>query len=78
MFAEGLGMFVFRRVVRVCTALAEVAPMTSWEKPSFQEIAMNAEIGAYQGEEWEGDRYEAPFVHRATSAPPPPAPGQDG
>ncbi len=39
--------------------------MTHWTKPSFEELAMNAEIGAYQAEDWEGERYDVPFVHVA-------------
>ncbi len=37
--------------------------MTHWQKPSFEELAMNAEIGAYQPEDWDGERYDVPFVH---------------
>jgi hypothetical protein len=39
--------------------------MTYWTKPSFEELAMNAEIGAYQPEDWEGERYDVPFVNLA-------------
>jgi hypothetical protein len=39
--------------------------MTVWQKPSFEELAMNAEIGAYQAEE-DGDRWnDVPFLNRS-------------
>lgn len=36
--------------------------MSNWQKPSFEELAMNAEIGGYQPDEWDGERYDVPFV----------------
>lgn len=36
--------------------------MNVWEKPSFEELAMNAEIGAYQPEFGDDDRGDQPFV----------------
>lgn len=42
--------------------------MTRWQKPSFEELAMNAEIGGYQSDDGDGDRYNPPFVHSAPDA----------
>jgi hypothetical protein len=40
-----------------------------WEKPSFVEICMNAEIGGYQGDD--GDRWDVPAqAGREGTAPP--------
>jgi hypothetical protein len=36
--------------------------MTSWKKPSFTDVSMNAEIGAYQDDQ---DHGNAPIVERA-------------
>lgn len=36
--------------------------MTMWEKPSFEELAMNAEIGAYQPDDWDGERQADPWL----------------
>lgn len=38
--------------------------MTVWEKPSYEELAMNAEIGAYQPDGGE-DRDDVPFARAA-------------
>lgn len=35
--------------------------MTVWEKPSFEELAMNAEIGAYQPD-GDDERDDVPFA----------------
>jgi hypothetical protein len=43
--------------------------MTLWEKPSFEELAMNAEIGAYQPENPEDERSQEPFVQTASEDP---------
>lgn len=43
--------------------------MTSWQKPSFEELAMNAEIGAYQPEYGDDERSDEPFLQVAPSAP---------
>jgi hypothetical protein len=43
--------------------------MTSWQKPTFEELAMNAEIGAYQPEYGDDERSDEPFVQVAPSAP---------
>ncbi len=47
-----------------------------WEKPSFEPIDMNAEVGGYQGDEGEGpDRVEpaaaAPPLDRMLDGEPP-------
>jgi hypothetical protein len=34
----------------------------AWEKPTFEELAMNAEIGAYQPDDWDGERRDDPFA----------------
>jgi hypothetical protein len=34
--------------------------MTTWQKPAFEELAMNAEIGAYQADDDERDN--RPFL----------------
>lgn len=34
--------------------------MTVWQKPSFEELTMNAEIGAYSPEDWDDRSDEAP------------------
>jgi hypothetical protein len=47
--------------VLASTLLAMRLNMTTWEKPSFEELSMNAEIGAYQPDEWEGERQQDPF-----------------
>jgi hypothetical protein len=36
--------------------------MTLWEKPSFEEIEMNAEIGSYQAEDGGDQSGNPPFV----------------
>jgi hypothetical protein len=43
--------------------------MTDWQKPSFEELAMNAEIGAYQPEDGDDERGNEPFVQTATEDP---------
>jgi hypothetical protein len=35
--------------------------MQPWEKPNFEELTMNAEIGAYQADDG-GDYNDVPFV----------------
>ena len=39
--------------------------MTKWQKPSFEDLEMNAEIGGYQSDDWSGDRDVPPFAHDA-------------
>lgn len=42
--------------------------MNVWQKPSFEEWSMNAEIGAYQGEDWGGgERFDDPYVQRSAN-----------
>lgn len=37
--------------------------MNTWQKPQFEELVMNAEIGAYQAEDDHGERRDGdPFV----------------
>jgi len=37
--------------------------MTVWQRPSFEELAMNAEIGSYQAEDGDAERRnDAPAV----------------
>lgn len=40
--------------------------MKPWEKPSFEELTMNAEIGAYQADDG-GESNDVPFVSCDTS-----------
>lgn len=54
-----------RAVPRLRTKFANPVPMTAWQKPSFEELAMNAEIGAYQPEDGEDRDYE-PVVQAAS------------
>src|SRR6188768_2625004 len=49
-------------IVRVQRTL----PMNKWQKPSFEDLEMNAEIGGYQADD--GGREDPPFVHRAESS----------
>jgi hypothetical protein len=42
--------------------------MNPWETPTFQEVAMNAEIGAYQPEHGDDDRGDEPFAQREPKA----------
>jgi hypothetical protein len=48
---------------RARTAFAKQAAMTDWQKPHFEELAMNAEIGAYQPEFGDDERSDEPFVN---------------
>lgn len=43
--------------------------MTLWQRPSFEELAMNAEIGAYQPEYGDEERSDEPFARTAPLAP---------
>jgi hypothetical protein len=36
--------------------------MNKWQKPSFEDLEMNAEIGGYQADD--GEREDPPFIHR--------------
>ncbi len=47
---------------------ANANDMTTWEKPSFEELSMNAEIGAYQPDDWDGERQPDPFVASGSDA----------
>jgi hypothetical protein len=40
--------------------------MNKWQKPSFEDLEMNAEIGGYQADD--GGREDPPFIHRAESS----------
>jgi hypothetical protein len=42
--------------------------MNVWEKPSFEELAMNAEIGAYQPEFGDEERSDEPLGQFETAA----------
>lgn len=41
--------------------------MNTWEKPRFDELAMNAEIGAYQPDFGDDERSDEPWVTEAAS-----------
>jgi hypothetical protein len=43
------------------------SPMTTWQKPDFTEVSMNAEIGAYQ-EDFGGRGNAPPRAHARTEA----------
>ena len=47
--------------------------MIVWQTPSFDELSMNAEIGAYQPEPGDDEGGDPPFVV-ATREPPAPGP----
>jgi hypothetical protein len=49
------------------TLAAEVIMDSEWQKPEFTELAMNAEIGAYQ--EDSGGRGNPPVLAPAAAAP---------
>jgi hypothetical protein len=43
--------------------------MTAWQKPSFEELTMNAEIGGYSPEDWDGDGHnQAPRASKESAA----------
>lgn len=42
--------------------------MIVWQKPSFDELAMNAEIGAYQPEPGDDERGDERYVEGAQAA----------
>jgi coenzyme PQQ precursor peptide PqqA len=44
--------------------------MTTWEKPSFVEVDMSAEIGGYQGESDDRNRPDAPSFVAPVGNPP--------
>ena len=50
------------RSAELARCLQHAALMSNWEKPSFEELAMNAEIGGYQPDYDGGERPEPPFV----------------
>lgn len=41
--------------------------MISWQKPSFEDLAMNAEIGGYQPDDGGGERDDTPFAFEERS-----------
>lgn len=43
--------------------------MTDWQKPTFEELAMNAEIGGYQPDNGDDERNDEPFVRAAPEEP---------
>lgn len=51
-----------------CTELATAAGMKPWEKPTFEEWTMNAEIGAYQADDG-GESNDVPFVAADSKMP---------
>lgn len=57
---------MFRRAP-ACTVFAMAGLMTLWQKPTFEELAMNAEIGAYQPEYGDDERSDEPFLHSASA-----------
>jgi hypothetical protein len=55
----------FLSVRRLRTPFAKSCRMIVWQVPSFEELAMNAEIGAYQPEPGDDDRSYEPVLHNA-------------
>jgi hypothetical protein len=44
--------------------------MTVWQKPCFEELTMNAEIGAYQSDYGDDERGDDPLLQLSPESPP--------